>query len=261
MEDMTAMTDTAMTVGQVAERFGVTVRTLHHYDEIGLLRPSDRSPAGYRLYTAADLERMQQVIVYRRLGFSLEEVTALVDGDADGVTHLRRQRDAVMSRIDELHGLVDAIDHALEKQMNDQTMTDAEMRELFGDAFSDEYQAEAEQRWGDSPQWAQSARRTSTYTKADWEAIKSEQDAIFAELVRVFREGGAADSTAAADAAEAHRAHIDRWYYECSAQFHAECLGELFAADSRYTDSMGASGLDGFGTWVRDAFRANLARR
>jgi MerR family transcriptional regulator, thiopeptide resistance regulator len=62
----------ALTVGQVAERFGVTVRTLHHYDEIGLVRPH-RTVSGYRIYTDDDLERLRHVVVYRRLGFPLEE--------------------------------------------------------------------------------------------------------------------------------------------------------------------------------------------
>ena len=80
----------ALTVGQVAETFGVTVRTLHHYDEVGLLRPSRRSAAGYRLYTGDDLVRLQHVVVYRRLGFSLEEVALLLDDpDADVAAHLR----------------------------------------------------------------------------------------------------------------------------------------------------------------------------
>ena len=75
------MRDTLLTVGQVAERFDVTVRTLHHYDEIGLLEPTERSNAGYRLYTDHDLTRLQHVVVYRRLGFALEEIAALLDAD------------------------------------------------------------------------------------------------------------------------------------------------------------------------------------
>src|SRR6478672_13642418 len=93
---------TTWTVGQVADLFGVTVRTLHHYDEIGLLVPSGRSRAGYRLYTDGDLERLQQVVVYRRLELPLDQIASLLDGDEDPDVHLRRQRDAVMQRLDEL---------------------------------------------------------------------------------------------------------------------------------------------------------------
>ena len=71
----------AFTVGQVAETFGVTVRTLHHYDEVGLLHPSERTPAGYRLYTGEDLQRLSTIVVFRRLDFSLEEIGELLDAD------------------------------------------------------------------------------------------------------------------------------------------------------------------------------------
>jgi len=71
-------------VGQVAEQLGVTVRTLHHYDQIGLLVPSERTPAGYRLYTTGDVTRLQNVVVYRRLGFPLEEIALLLDEPSAG---------------------------------------------------------------------------------------------------------------------------------------------------------------------------------
>lgn len=250
---------TALTVGEVARRFGVTVRTLHHYDEIGLLEPSGRTSAGYRLYTEADLDRMQQVVVYRRLGFSLEDVATLLGSETDPVEHLRRQRAAITDEMTRLESLVRAIDDALEARMNDRDLTDAELRELFGPAFSDEYQAEAEQRWGETPQFRQSSRRTAEYTRADWLTIKAEQQQIFETMVARFTDGVGSDEAAAMDAVEAHRVHVDRWYYDCPREFHVN-LGELFAGDSRYTDGMGAEGLDGFGDWVREAIRANARR-
>src|SRR4051812_38450541 len=169
----TAPGTTTWTVGQVAERSGVTVRTLHHYDEIGLLRPSRRSASGYRLYTDADLVRLQHVVVYRRLGFSLEEVAVLLDDpEADVAAHLRRQRAAVMSRLDELAELVAAIDRALEAEVSGIQLTPEEQRELFGEGFTEEYQQEAQERWADTKAWRQSQERTARYTKADWQRIK-----------------------------------------------------------------------------------------
>src|SRR4051812_39194331 len=105
-----------LTVGEVAQRFGITVRTLHHYDDIGLLTPSRRTAAGYRVYTSADLTRLSQVIVYRRLEMSLDEISRLLQ-EGDPVSHLIRQRERVMSRLDEMTSLVEAIDQALEKAM------------------------------------------------------------------------------------------------------------------------------------------------
>jgi DNA-binding transcriptional MerR regulator len=84
-----------LTVGRVAELAGVTVRTLHHYDEIGVVQPSARTPAGYRAYSAGDVERLREVLAYRRLGFGLREVTDLVsEPSTDAPAHLRRLRPA-----------------------------------------------------------------------------------------------------------------------------------------------------------------------
>ncbi|WP_084271775.1 MerR family transcriptional regulator [Kocuria turfanensis] len=96
-----ARTGERLTAGQVAERFGVTVRTLHHYDDVGLLRPSERSAGGYRLYTEEDLLRLRHVVVYRRLGLPLERIEELLAAEEPGavLAHLRRQRESVLSRL------------------------------------------------------------------------------------------------------------------------------------------------------------------
>jgi MerR family transcriptional regulator, thiopeptide resistance regulator len=233
---MTGMTDTAgMTVGQVAERFAVTVRTLHHYDEIGLLRPSRRSAAGYRLYADADITRLQHIVVYRRLGLALEDIGIVLDDPAtDVAAHLRRQRDAVMSRLDELSDLVVAIDRALEAEMSGVQLTREEQRELFGDGYSEEYRTEARERWGDTEEWKQSQARTARYTKADWEAIKAETDAVNDAFVAAKRSGAAPDSAAALAAARAHGRHIHDRFYDLSPEMHL-CLARMYLADERFT--------------------------
>jgi DNA-binding transcriptional MerR regulator len=232
---MTGMTEAGMTVGQVAERFAVTVRTLHHYDEIGLLRPSRRSAAGYRLYTDADVTRLQHVVVYRRLGFSLEDVAEVLDDpDADVTAHLRRQRAAVTSRLDELADLVVAIDRALEAEMSGIELTREEQRELFGDGYREEYRAEAQERWGDTDQWRQSRERTARYTKDDWVAITAETDAVNAAFVAAKRSGAAPDSAAALAAAEAHGRQIHDRFYDLSPEMHL-CLARMYLADERFT--------------------------
>ncbi len=170
--------DALLTVGQVAATFGVTVRTLHHYDEVGLLTPSERSPAGYRLYTGEDLERLATIVTYRRLGLALDDVRSLLNGDGSSIEHLRRQRDAVMGKVDEMHRLIDAIDARLEREMTERPATTQQLKEIFGDGFTDEYQVEAEERWGETDAWKQSAARTSRYTPADWERVKAETDAV-----------------------------------------------------------------------------------
>jgi MerR family transcriptional regulator, thiopeptide resistance regulator len=254
---------TALTVGQVAEQLGVTVRTLHHYDEIGLLVPSERTPAGYRLYTAADLTHLQHVVVYRRLGFSLEEIAALLTAQAAADTgavvgHLRRQREAVMSRLDEMQDLVTAIDRALEKEMSGNKLTRQEQKELFGDSFSDDYAAEAQERWGETEAWRQSQGRTSKYTKEDWVEVKAETDATNEAFASAMADGEPATSERAMDAAEQHRVLIHNRFYDLTAEFHRN-LGDMYLADPRFTKSY-EDIRPGMARYVRDAIHANADR-
>ena len=252
-------TTTAWTVGQVAERFDVTVRTLHHYDEVGLLVPSRRSASGYRLYTEADRTRLQHVVVYRRLGFALEDIAVLLDDpDADVAGHLRRQRLAVTTRLDEMNDLVAAIDRALEAEMTGVDLTPEEQRELFGENFSDDYAREAEERWGDTDAWKQSQSRTAQYTKADWQEVAAENEAIIQAFLDALRAGEPADSAAAADAAERHRLSIDRRFYDCSHEMHAN-IAEMYVSDERFRRTYDDRE-PGLAQYVRDAVLANRAR-
>lgn len=259
MTDVNGPALAALTVGQVAERLGVTVRTLHHYDEIGLLVPNGRTAAGYRLYTDTDIARLQHVVVYRRLGFALEEIALLLDDpSADVGEHLRRQRDAVMSRLDEMRDLVTAIDRALEKEMSGVKLTKEEQKDLFGDGFSDDYAVEAEERWGETDAWKQSQRRTSKYTKEDWLQIKDEGASVNNAFVDAMTDGVAADSERAMDLAEDARAQITRWFYDCSYEIHRG-LAQMYLADPRFTKTYEdiAAGL---AQYVHDAIIANCFR-
>jgi MerR family transcriptional regulator, thiopeptide resistance regulator len=262
---MTAMTKakgqalTALTVGQVAEQLGVTVRTLHHYDQIGLLVPSERTSAGYRLYTGDDITRLQNVVVYRRLGFPLEEIALLLDEPSVDVgEHLRRQRAAVLSRLDEMRDLVTAIDQALEKEMSGNKLTRKEQRELFGDSFSEDYAEEAEQRWGETGAWKQSQGRTSKYTKADWVEVKAEMEANNVAFASAMADGEPAASERAMDAAEQHRLHIHNRFYDLTPELHRN-LGDMYLADPRFTKNY-EEVAPGLAQYVRDAIHANADR-
>jgi DNA-binding transcriptional MerR regulator len=135
-----------LTVGRLAELAGVTVRTLHHYDEIGLVRPSARTAAGYRVYSAGDVERLREVLAYRRLGFGLREVADLVSGpSADAVAHLRRLRALLLEQRDRTDAMVTAVDRELEARAKGMRMTPEEHLEMFGvrlyDAIGGAYSA------------------------------------------------------------------------------------------------------------------------
>ncbi|HEX5524016.1 MAG TPA: MerR family transcriptional regulator [Pedococcus sp.] len=242
-----------LTVGQVAERFAITVRTLHHYDEVGLLSPSERTRAGYRLYTDGDLTRLQHIVVYRRLGFALEAIALLLQNPESVEHHLRRQRAAVTSRLDEMRGLVAAIDRALEREMNSKRATDDELKELFGEGFHDA-QAEAEERWGETDAWRQSRSRTKNYSRADWEEVKAESDRVHAAFTDAMDAGEPPTGEAAMDAAEQHRVSIQR-FYDCSYAMHRN-LADLYVSAPRYTATYDEI-RPGMSYYVRDAIHAN----
>lgn len=264
---MSPLDDLWLTVGQVAQRFAVSVRTLHHYDEIGLLIPGDRSLAGYRRYTRDDLDRLAQIVVYRRLGFPLAEVADLLREDAPVAVHLHRQRELVAGRIDELAALAAALDAALERTrsalkedtVTDEPLTDAELKELFGDGYDESHEQEAQQRWGLTEAWKQSKGRTATYGAAEWQAIKAELQSVMAAQAQAKRAGHAPDSVEAMDAVEAHRQHITRWFYDCPTAIHRG-LGDMYVADPRFTATY--EDLEpGLAAWVREAVHANADRQ
>ena len=153
-----------LTVGQVAALARTSVRTLHHYDRIGLLRPSGRSASGYRLYDD-DLDRLHQVLLYRGLGFSLDDVAAVLDDrTVTASEHLRRQLDLLSERIGELEEMRLAVRRQLEARSMDIRLTREEQFEIFGEDYASDhesYAAEAEERWGDTEAWKQSQARTS----------------------------------------------------------------------------------------------------
>ncbi|MET8981792.1 MerR family transcriptional regulator [Streptomyces sp. NPDC004539] len=246
-------------VGQVAGFAGVTVRTLHHYDAIGILPPSARTPTGHRRYTDADLDRLQRLLFYRELGFPLDEIATLLDDpDTDPADHLRRQRDLLAARIDRLQKMAAAVRHALEARMTGIDLTPEERFEVFGDKDPDRYADEAARRWGGTDTYAESARRTSRYTKEDWQRIKSETDAWEARYAALVAAGTGPESDAATALAEEHRRHIGAWYFDCPYELHV-CFADMYVSDERfraYYDGMG----EGVAEHLRAAIRANAGR-
>jgi len=248
-----------LTVGEVATLAGVTVRTLHHYHEIGLLEPSGRSQAGYRRYAEADLERLQRIRFYRELGFGLDEIKKVMsDGGTDASAHLRRQHAMLRDRIRRLERMVAAVEKALEASTMGINLTPEERFEVFGDFEPDAYKDEVEERWGDTDAYRESARRTRGYTKADWQRIKAEGQAAVESVVSAMHAGKPADSEEAMEGAERHRLQIDRNFYPCSYQMQVG-LAEMYLADPRFTATYEKIA-PGLAQYLHDAIKANAAR-
>jgi MerR family transcriptional regulator, thiopeptide resistance regulator len=246
-------------IGQVAALAGVSVRTLHHYDDVGLLTPTGRTPAGYRRYDDADLARLRDVLSYRELGFSLEQVRSILDDPrADPASHLRNQYRLVRERIARLEQVLGHLEKLMEAQHMGINLTPEEQLEVFGENWpGDEYAAEAEQRWGDTDAWRQSQQRTSAMSKDDWLAVKAETEALEAELAAAMTDGVAPTDQRAMDLAERHRLAIER-FYDVSYEMHRG-LAEMYVADPRFTRHYDDRA-PGLAQWLRDAIVANSER-
>ncbi|NTW29480.1 MAG: MerR family transcriptional regulator [Coriobacteriia bacterium] len=250
----------AYTVGEVAKLAHVSVRTLHHYDELGLLVPSERSEAGYRLYSLEDLEKLQQVMFYKELGFGLEEIGALMaDPTFDRREALMTQRILVAEQALRLEALVGLIDKTIASLEGGIKMTKEDMFEVFGDFDPSEYEDEVKDRWGETDAYRESARRAKRYTKEDWKRFKEESEDINNAIAALMDAGVEPDDVRAMDAVERHRLQIDRWFYPCSREMHAQ-LGKMYIAGPRFTATYEKI-RPGMAHYVCDATTANAARK
>lgn len=250
----------AKTVSEVAALTGVTVRTLHHYDEIGLLRPRDRTDAGYRQYDDRDLLRLHDILTWRSFGFPLDEVRALIDDPHyDPVEAMREHRDGLARQVGALEEQIAALDAAIARAGGHEPLTPDDLKALFDGFDPSAWEAEVDQRWGDTEAYRESKRRTSRYGRVEWEAIKAEGAAVTERLAALMTAGVAPGSLEARQAAEAHRAHIARWFYDCTPEIHLG-LAEMYVADPRFTASYDRFA-PGLAVWVREAIVALHAAR
>ncbi len=253
-------TDERMTVSALARLSGISVRTLHHYDAIGLLEPSGRSAAGYRWYSPEDVARLAQVLAYRAGGLALSDIHAvLAAAGTERAEHLRRQIALLERRAEQLQQQRAVLMRALEAQQMGINLDPEEIFEVFGDADPRQYADEAEARWGETDAYRESHRRTTAYTKEDWLRQKSEAADLLNEFAACLDAGLPADDARAMAAAEAHRQGIDSWFYPCSHEMQVS-LAEMYVADPRfaaYYDDVRS----GLAQYVHDAILANAIAR
>lgn len=225
---------TFRTVGEVSELTGVTVRTLHHYDEIGLLQPSERSAAGYRLYSEADLVRLHTILDWRDMGFGLTDIARMLDDpDQDVATGLKRQRERLTERSDRLEEMIAALDAAIATIDRGGTMTDDDVKKVFEGFDPSRYEQEVRDRWEHTDSYVESRRRTGSYTEEDWRRQRQESDDNVAALVGLLKAGVPPSDPQAIEAAREHGAIIDRWFYPLSPDAHLG-LARLYVTDPRF---------------------------
>lgn len=218
------------TVSQVSELTGITIRGLHHYDSIGLLSPALRTDSGYRLYKEADLERLQQIMLLKELGLGLEEIAAAIrDAGQDRELALENHKQMLLQKKNHIEGLLVLVDRSLDAIKGGRKM---EMKELFDGFDPDEYKEEAREKYGDK--YEESEKKTSKYTKRDWEAMKEESKGIMLAIVANMDKGPAHPEVT--NLIARHRGHITKWFYECTLDIYRG-LADLYLQDIRFTNS------------------------
>ncbi len=245
-------------IREVARLSGVTVRTLHYYDECGLLVPRARSAKGYRLYSGAEILKLQEILAQRALGFSLEAIRQSFENPgADRRDALRELRRELLERLRQNERMLAAIDHRLALMENplSETADEPDWSRLFDGFEPERYEAEARMRWGGTRAWKIAQDRIRRYGETDWRALKAEQAQILSELAATREKGLPPSSPEAMAVAERHRLFIDRWFYPCDPKMHVG-LADLYERDARFAATINRWG-DNLSSYLSASIRNN----
>lgn len=214
------------TVKQVAELAGVSVRTLHHYDQIDLLKPSQIGANGYRYYDDDALLRLQQILFYRELGLELAQIKDVLDSpDFDAVAALKSHRATLIERGRRISDLIDTIDDTIKHLSGEAGMNRAKLFKGFSDEQQKQYEREARLQW--DPQIVNSSiKRWNTYTQQERDAIADEGNAIYSAIADTIDAGLTAESDEVQALMRRWHQHIC-YFYEPSLDI-LRGLGELY---------------------------------
>lgn len=200
------------TVRKLARLAGVSVRTLHHYDRIGLLKPSRRTAAGYRLYGKAELLRLQQILFFRELDFPLPEIARLMeDPDFDPVRALRDHRSLLEERLGRLHRLLRTLDETIHFYKEGAMLTDEGLYQGFTAEKIADIKKVARERYGEEVV-ARSERKVASMSKEEWAAVQAFGDAVNRDLAALKGQGkDPGDPAVQAVVARHHRWILSFW--------------------------------------------------
>ena len=236
-------------VKELADLVGISVRTLHHYDEIGLLKPEETTDSGYRLYSDENIETLQQILFFKELDFPLKKIKQIINSPSfDRQEALRFHREVLLEKRRRIDKMIATIDKTTRYEKGEIQMSNKEKFEGF-DFSHNPYEKEARERWGDEA-IEQSNAFFSNKSKDKQKAMNEKMNAIFQELATLK------DGSPTSDAAQIA---IQKWYDFLSQNtgHHYSLdsfkgLGQLYTADKRFTENIDQFG-DGLAAFMRDA--------
>lgn len=240
-----------MQIKEFAEFTGVSVRTLHYYDEIGLLTPAfvDRF-TGYRFYDEQSLLRMQEILFYRELDFSLKSIGEILSApNYDKTEALKEQKHLLTLKKERLERLISAIDGAVK---GENAMT------AFDNSEFEKYKAEAQEKWGKTDAYKEHAERTKNYSRQKWNDLAEGMDHVMAEFAVCMKNGETPDSAEAQNLVKTLQNHITENYYLCTNEILAG-LGQMYVADERFKSNIDKHA-DGTAAFIGEAIEAYCNR-
>ena len=219
-----------MLIKEFADFTGVSVRTLHYYDEIGLLMPAvvDKT-TGYRFYDEKSFLRMQEILFYRELDFSLKSIGEILSSpNYDKSKALTEQKHLLTLKKERLERLISAIDGAVKGE---------NVMKAFDNSEFEKHKAEAKEKWGSTDAYKEHAERTKNYSKQKWSDLAVGMDHIMAEFAICMKKSETPDSEEVQNLVKMLQSHITENYYLCTNEILAG-LGQMYVADERFKNNI-----------------------
>lgn len=215
-----------MHIKEFAEFTGVSIRTLRYYDEIGLLKPDCvDSQTGYRIYGQKALLRMQEILFYRELDFSLKSIGEILSSPGyEKERALAEQKELLIMKKERLEKLISAIDGAMKGK---------NIMSAFDNSKFENYKKEVKERWGNTAAYKEYEEKAKNYSKEKQSSVSAEIDSIFAEFAVCMRSGATPDSAQAQNLVKTLQSHITENYYRCTNEI-LFGLGQMYVADERF---------------------------
>jgi DNA-binding transcriptional MerR regulator len=218
-----------LTVKEVSTLTGISVRTLHYYHQEGILIPNEITEKKYRYYDEKNLQELQNILFFRELDFSIEEIKRILsDPDYNEKDSFKKQRHLLMLKRNRLDDLIALLDQKL-KGENTMNFKAFDLNEIEDN--KKKYEQETRERWGNTDAYAQSKKKTRGYTKTDWENIHNETEAIYAGFVHNMDKDPA--DPAVQELVVDWQNLITRHYYDCTKEI-LSGLGQMYVGDERF---------------------------
>lgn len=241
-------------VKEVADMTGLSVRMLHHYHKIGLLKPDKVTEAGYRCYSEDNIEGLQQIMFLKELDFPLKTIkTMMAEGKGNRLDMLGQQKALMTQKMDRLRKIIATIEMTEERLMKGETMSTKERFDSFDtkalEAHKAKYAKEVKERWGKTDAYAQSKAKTAQYSKEDWARIFEDTGNLYKAMVALM-DRDVADEAVQALVAQIRQSITDN-FYDCTIEIFAG-LGEAYSSDDRFGKHLDQYG-EGFANYLSRA--------